>query len=95
MRGVSKGCVGTSGELKLGSKQSEDREALQWSMTGVSDITIYGFYTPISERSHLSFCPTNCPGKTKFYICPNENVESNNRNRQEVLFSKSDGIKLM
>lgn len=43
MRGVSKGCVCTSGELKLGSKQSEDRVALLWSMTGILYIAIYGF----------------------------------------------------
>lgn len=28
---------------------------------------IYGVYTPMSHRSHLSFSPPNCPGKTKFY----------------------------
>lgn len=28
---------------------------------------IYGFYTPMADRSHLSFSPPNCPGKTKFY----------------------------
>lgn len=28
---------------------------------------IYGIYTPMSHRSHLSFSPPNCPGKTKFY----------------------------
>lgn len=43
MRGVSKRCVGTSGELKLVSKWSEDRVALPWSMTGVLGIAIYGF----------------------------------------------------
>lgn len=54
MRGVSKRCVGTSGELKLVSKRSEDRVALPWSMTGVLGIAISGFYTPTSDRSHLS-----------------------------------------
>lgn len=29
---------------------------------------IYGFYTPMSHRSHLSFSPPNCAGKTKFYM---------------------------
>lgn len=67
MRSVSKRCVGTSGELKLVSKWSVDRVALIWSMTGVLNTVIYRFYTPMSDRSHLSFSPTKCPGKTKFY----------------------------
>lgn len=65
---MCKRMLGTSGELKLVSKRSEDREALPWSMTGGLGIAIYGFNTPTSDRGHLSFCPTNCPGKTKLYI---------------------------
>lgn len=59
MRGVSV----HQGELKLVSKRSEDREALSWSMTGV--LVIYEFYTPTSERSHVS---NPLPWKTKVYI---------------------------
>lgn len=53
---------------EAGLQTEEDRVALPWSMPGVLGIAIYGFNTPTSDRSHLSFCPTNCPGKTKFYI---------------------------
>lgn len=61
-------CVGTSGELKLVSNRSVVRVALAWSMTEVLDLAIYGFYRPMSHRSHLSLCPTNCPEKTKLHV---------------------------
>lgn len=82
MRGVSKRCVGTSGELKLGSKRSEDRVALPCSTTGV--LPLMGF---IHLRQIGAICPSVQPTaleKPNSTYSPNENVESNNKNRQEA-----------
>lgn len=82
MRGVSKRCVGTSGELKLASKRSEDRVALPCSMTGV--LPFMGF---IHLRQIGAICPSVQPTaleKPNSTYSPNENVESNNKNRQEA-----------
>lgn len=82
MRGVSKRCVGTSGELKLVSKRSEDRVALPCSMTGI--LPFMGF---IHLRQIGAICPSVQPTaleKPNSTYSPNENVESNNKNRQEA-----------
>lgn len=84
MRGVSKRCVGTSGELKLVSKRSEDRVALPWSMTGVLGLPFMGF---IHLHQIGVICPSVQPTaleKPNSTYSPNENVESNNKNRQET-----------
>lgn len=46
---------------------------------------IYGFYTPMSQRSHLSFSPPNCPGKTKYYMWSKWECKSNKTDRKQDL----------
>lgn len=66
MRGVSK-VLDASGELRLASKRSGVSGPSMDYDWGIRYSRLW-FNTPMSDRSHLSFCPTNCPGKTKFYI---------------------------
>lgn len=70
MSGVSKRCDGTSGELTLVSKRSEDGGrgvALPRSMSEAVGIAIYGFffvYTYVS-RSHFSLLSNQLPWKNQ------------------------------
>lgn len=78
------------------SKRSEDRVAL-WSMTGGLGIAIYGFYTPTSDRSHLS---NQLPWKNQtLHIvqtkCRIQQEQTRKQKSGEVLFLKSEDIKLM
>lgn len=86
MSGVSKRCDGTSGELTLVSKRSEDGGegvALPRSMSEAVGIAIYGVFCIHlcqSEPLFPSVQPTALEKPSSTY-CPNENVKSNDRRR--------------
>lgn len=73
MRGVSKRCFGTSGELKLVSKHSGQSGP---SMVYDWNITIYAFYRPMTHEAICASVQPTALEKPSSRRSPNKNVKS-------------------